>query len=441
MSRHQAASARGRKQTGTRTRMEHRDRAAAASTNGLLNRQFASITDVLVKASQRRNAELQELQQRRSRPVPIPSTPKAAPELPVTPEPELSQGSDSCDDRPELEQAYKSDENTASDEPMAAASVEGSSDMQQTQVHLRGGYLSDRAENPKMMLAELDSSLRQRSDIGNKEKLDGDYDLSRMLADMKRDLFSSKDTVVVRDNSLKATGADLSLNKEDELSALAERLGVDIGEDDIMENKEAMPAESGEEKKIPDTNCSNDEDDNLETLRAKMNAMFSPPSNMTPDSSRRTAQAVSVVDKTLVSPQDTTAILEPKGIQRPDMNESEAKKEKEDMVRRENEKLDATIKYVLEEEEKYHATEEKKILPYRLIVTNLAASVDEEAIRILFIEYRWDIRNITILPEREPVKRTRTAYIDMDSRKEAIRASYEVGSIYGLIVKIKLAVE
>jgi hypothetical protein len=29
----------------------------------------------------------------------------------------------------------------------------------------------------------------------------------------------------------------------------------------------------------------------------------------------------------------------------------------------------------------------------------------------------------------------------MESRKEAIRASYEVGSIYGLIVKIKLAVE
>jgi len=242
-----------------------------------------------------------------------------------------------------------------------------------------------------MMLAELDSSLRQRSDIGNKEKLDGDYDLSRMLADMKRDLFSSKDTVVVRDNSLKATGADLSLNKEDELSALAERLGVDIGEDDIMENKAAMPAESGEEKQIPDTNCSNDEDDNLETLRAKMNAMFSPPSNMTPDSSRRTVQAVSVVDKTLASPQDTIAILEPKGIQRPDMNESEAKKEREDMVKRENEKLDATIKYVLEEEEKYHAIEEKKILPNRLIVTNLAASVDEEAIRILFIEYRWDM--------------------------------------------------
>jgi hypothetical protein len=29
----------------------------------------------------------------------------------------------------------------------------------------------------------------------------------------------------------------------------------------------------------------------------------------------------------------------------------------------------------------------------------------------------------------------------MDSRKAAVRASYEVGGIYGLVVKIKLAVE
>lgn len=242
-----------------------------------------------------------------------------------------------------------------------------------------------------MMLAELDSSLQQRSDIGNKEKLDGDYDLLRMLADMKRALTSSKDTVVIRDNSQKAVGADLSLNKEDELSALAERLGVDIDEDDTMENKEAMPAELGEEKQTPDPDRSDDEDDDIETLRAKMDAMISPPSDMTLESSPRTAQNVSVVGKTLASPEDAAAVLEAKGIQRPATNELNAKKEREDMVKRENEKLDATIKYVLEEEERYRAIEEKKSLPARLIVTNLAASVDEEAIRILFIEYKWDM--------------------------------------------------
>lgn len=50
-------------------------------------------------------------------------------------------------------------------------------------------------------------------------------------------------------------------------------------------------------------------------------------------------------------------------------------------------------------------------------------------------------RNVTILSVRDPVKRTRTAYVDMYSRKVAVRASYEVGGIFGLIVKIKLAVE
>ena len=49
--------------------------------------------------------------------------------------------------------------------------------------------------------------------------------------------------------------------------------------------------------------------------------------------------------------------------------------------------------------------------------------------------------DVTLLPDREPVKRTRTAYVDMDSRKVAVRASYEVGGIYGLVVKIRLAVE
>jgi hypothetical protein len=48
--------------------------------------------------------------------------------------------------------------------------------------------------------------------------------------------------------------------------------------------------------------------------------------------------------------------------------------------------------------------------------------------------------DVTLLPERDPVKRTRTAHVDMDSRWAAVRASYEVGGIYGLVIKIQLAV-
>jgi len=50
-------------------------------------------------------------------------------------------------------------------------------------------------------------------------------------------------------------------------------------------------------------------------------------------------------------------------------------------------------------------------------------------------------RNLRILEERHPVKRTRTAYIDMYTRTAARQASYMVGSIYGLMVHVRLAEE
>jgi hypothetical protein len=49
--------------------------------------------------------------------------------------------------------------------------------------------------------------------------------------------------------------------------------------------------------------------------------------------------------------------------------------------------------------------------------------------------------DVTLLPDRDPVKGTRAAHVDMDSRRAAVHASFEVGGIYGLVVKIKLAVE
>lgn len=46
---------------------------------------------------------------------------------------------------------------------------------------------------------------------------------------------------------------------------------------------------------------------------------------------------------------------------------------------------------------------------------------------------------MTLLSECDPVKRTRSAHVDMFTRKAAIRASFEVGQIFGLVVKIQLA--
>jgi predicted ribosome quality control (RQC) complex YloA/Tae2 family protein len=73
------------------------------------------------------------------------------------------------------------------------------------------------------------------------------------------------------------------------------------------------------------------------------------------------------------------------------MDEQEAKDEKTEMVKRENEKLETTIKYVLEEEKRYHTIEENKRLPARLILSNLAADADDKAIRIFFAKYSTEM--------------------------------------------------
>jgi len=49
-------------------------------------------------------------------------------------------------------------------------------------------------------------------------------------------------------------------------------------------------------------------------------------------------------------------------------------------------------------------------------------------------------QEITFLPERDAVKRTQTAYVDMCTRDAAVQASYSVGSIFGLQLAIQLAV-
>lgn len=50
-------------------------------------------------------------------------------------------------------------------------------------------------------------------------------------------------------------------------------------------------------------------------------------------------------------------------------------------------------------------------------------------------------KNIRILDERVPIRRTRTAYIDMYTRNAAWMANNKFGFIYGLMVHSRLAVE
>jgi hypothetical protein len=73
------------------------------------------------------------------------------------------------------------------------------------------------------------------------------------------------------------------------------------------------------------------------------------------------------------------------------MDGYEAVKEREEMVKHEEAKLDVLIKQTLEEMKEDFAREEKKRLPFRLIVSNLAADIDTDAIRIFFKDFAWDM--------------------------------------------------
>jgi len=81
--------------------------------------------------------------------------------------------------------------------------------------------------------------------------------------------------------------------------------------------------------------------------------------------------------------------------------------------------------------------EAKERLSCRLLVSNLAADAEEDDIREFF---RRCSRAIKILEIRDPVKRTRTAQLDMWTRNAAIRASFLYGSIFGLYLNMELAV-
>jgi hypothetical protein len=50
-------------------------------------------------------------------------------------------------------------------------------------------------------------------------------------------------------------------------------------------------------------------------------------------------------------------------------------------------------------------------------------------------------KELKLLPQRDPIKGTKVAHIDMVTRHYAVRASYMTGYIFGLLVDIKLAIE
>ncbi|KAJ4411128.1 hypothetical protein N0V91_001501 [Didymella pomorum] len=118
----------------------------------------------------------------------------------------------------------------------------------------------------------------------------------------------------------------------------------------------------------------------------------------------------------------------------------EAQKEMEIAVAHAEEALQKTIASVMQVEEENRQKDEERELQRRLIVSNLAAGADAEEMERQIWQYRYDIVNITVLPDRDPLKRTQTAHVDFSSRETAVQASFTSGQVYGLIFDVKLAV-
>jgi hypothetical protein len=100
-------------------------------------------------------------------------------------------------------------------------------------------------------------------------------------------------------------------------------------------------------------------------------------------------------------------------------------------------KLDALIAATLAEEAVYRAQQDAKTV----VVRNLAADAEEDDVRTVFGVWEREIVEVTFLRERDEVKRTRTARVQMWKREHAIEAVREVaGNVFGLIFKVELAV-
>ncbi|KAF2178552.1 hypothetical protein K469DRAFT_599154 [Zopfia rhizophila CBS 207.26] len=112
--------------------------------------------------------------------------------------------------------------------------------------------------------------------------------------------------------------------------------------------------------------------------------------------------------------------------------------EQDRVVKRAVEILEQTVKYTWEKEKMYQAAEEKARLPSRIIVENIAADAGIGELVALFGGFH--IQEVRILNEREPIKRTRVAHIDMHSVQAAKEALLMIKYIFGLRVYIRRAV-
>jgi hypothetical protein len=372
------------------TRMERQAQVQNSEQAGLLCRQLASITDTLAKASQRRDAEVQERE--RAKLVAI----SAMPELSVTSDTEVSQISDSDDNDAELMKRFgTTTQQTSSSAAITTTTTPGKLEhstltfraylansrkgLRQSQVSLRGGYEIHIKHAPKKMLADLDESQLDFV-LSSESQANEHHDPERMLAKLSKP------------------------------SLFPESMASE-------ENPKAMLAELKQEVHLVVRGAVDGGNDNLEASRAKLSATVSPLHGRSAGSYLGSDMIVSdtvatahlegsniglALDRTSI-PYAVALALENADCRWEDVNYWTehlfssgsngyvAQQQKNDTIKQVEEELDALVQAVIQQEVQRRQTEETERLRCRITVSNIAADAGEEEVRLFLRRLKFDM--------------------------------------------------
>ncbi|KAF1845644.1 uncharacterized protein K460DRAFT_112107 [Cucurbitaria berberidis CBS 394.84] len=417
--------------------MDRRPRTSSNAIKGLLDRQFASISDILAKASQGRDgADIQHKKARK--PTAAPTEQVFGLDLPDTLGSAVLKGSDSDTGKSGLEQLKQGLEDGTVSVPRTTMDTTMTADVcEAPHVSLRRGHESNVENDPKKMLAELDR-LQKRSSMVSLSAFDISDDPKRMLAEFEKRTLSPSQAII--DNNPRRMLDDLDRNTHSS--------SRDLHEDD---------------------------NDDLEVLRSRLVAMLSPSRDRSSHNSVHNGthmscflgakhsegseaqndapdhKAIGLYERSI--PYAVALELEVMGFKwelvkgwttyvfSAGLDGQVAQQHKNAIIKRAEEELSTIIQHTMKEELRYREVEERERLPGRIIVSNLAADAGEEDLKQVLYKYRHDTRDITLLNERDPIRRTRIAHVDFSTRMAAVRASYLVGHIFGLCLDIRLAIE
>jgi hypothetical protein len=406
--------------------MDRRARGNSFAIKGLLSRQMASITDTLAKASQRRETEVR---QRQTQKPPIVHPPHTSPVPSPRFDPFMTSDTDSSGDSDSGISGIMfqgNQENTpqppsrrvASDKVDDTKSLLDESDPRTTPYCSEENDLDD----PRRMLGDMN---RTTSDV-RQDTLSTEADSRKLLADLQEQIPITGETTISDEHELTAMLAELrgkvlcpgsgsvkALSDDDPKRMLAEleeirpstweRVAIHGNDDDpkrMLANLEHMTILADREF----TTVNGDEDANLhlEALRIRL-ANLSPIShpNEPQDSPSRTTNAPALEQH--VIPYAVAIQLESARCKWVEANGwttylfnnilhgNEAQREKDSVVQRAKEELDAIIQDELEQERMYQIAEKSTRVPRRLVVSNIAADAGEEDLMLVFSDFRYDV--------------------------------------------------